>query len=137
MIIWLQWHFLWQEEPGESPDDPMVTGFDNDFISNYVSPALTTVEIQKEEVAKSAMEALLSLIRHDGWIKNKLYSQTGHQGKHRKNVIVNSNEKINKYNLPGAGERSENMLVTSKEMLEKARKRTLCSACNEHTGWKL
>ena len=34
--------------------------FDNDFISNYVSPALTTVEIQKEEVAKSAMEALLS-----------------------------------------------------------------------------
>ena len=44
----------------------MVTGFDNDFISNYVSPALTTVEIQKEEVAKSAMEALLSLIRHDG-----------------------------------------------------------------------
>ena len=48
------------------PDDLMVTGFDNDFISNYVSPALTTVEIQKEEVAKSAMEALLSLIRHDG-----------------------------------------------------------------------
>ena len=44
----------------------MVIGFDNDFISNYVSPALTTVEIQKEEVAKSAMEALLSLIRHDG-----------------------------------------------------------------------
>ncbi|MFR5915195.1 MAG: substrate-binding domain-containing protein [Blautia wexlerae] len=25
------------------PDDLMVTGFDNDFISNYVSPALTTV----------------------------------------------------------------------------------------------
>ena len=48
------------------PDDLMVTGFDNDFISNYVRPALTTVEIQKEEVAKSAMEALLSLIRHDG-----------------------------------------------------------------------
>ena len=47
------------------PDDLMVTGFDNDFISNYVSPALTTVEIQKEEVAKFAIESLLSLIRHD------------------------------------------------------------------------
>lgn len=90
------------------PDDLMVTGFDNDFISNYVSPALTTVEIQKEEVAKSAMEALLSLIRHDGVDKNKLYSQTGHQESTGKNVIVNSNEKINKYNLPGAG-RSENI----------------------------
>lgn len=86
------------------PDDLMVTGFDNDFISNYVSPALTTVEIQKEEVAKSAMEALLSLIRHDGVDKKISFTarlvireSTG------KNVIVNSNEKINKYNLPGAG----------------------------------
>ena len=71
------------------PDDLMVTGFDNDFISNYVSPALTTVEIQKEEVAKSAMEALLSLIRHDGVDKkNKLYSQTGHQGKHREKMLL-------------------------------------------------
>ena len=71
------------------PDDLMVTGFDNDFISNYVSPALTTVEIQKEEVAKSAMEALLSLIRHDGVDKKtKLYSQTGHQGKHREKMLL-------------------------------------------------
>ena len=52
------------------PDDLVVTGFDNDFISNYVSPALTTVEIRKEEVAKSAMEALLALIRNEKTDKN-------------------------------------------------------------------
>lgn len=52
------------------PKDLVVTGFDNDFISNYVSPALTTVEIQKEEVAKSAMEALLALIRNEKTDKN-------------------------------------------------------------------
>ena len=52
------------------PDDLVVTGFDNDFISNYVSPALTTVEIQKEEVAKSAMEALLTLIQNEKPDKN-------------------------------------------------------------------
>lgn len=47
------------------PDDLAVIGFDNDFISNYVSPTLTTVEIQKEEVGRSAMEALLALIRNE------------------------------------------------------------------------
>ena len=47
------------------PDDLVVTGFDNDFISNYVSPTLTTVEIQKEEVGRAAMEALLALIRNE------------------------------------------------------------------------
>ena len=52
------------------PKDLVVTGFDNDFISNYVSPALTTVEIRKEEVAKSAMEALLALIRNEKTDKN-------------------------------------------------------------------
>ena len=52
------------------PKDLAVTGFDNDFISNYVSPALTTVEIRKEEVAKSAMEALLALIRNEKTDKN-------------------------------------------------------------------
>ena len=53
------------------PKDLAVTGFDNDFISNYVSPTLTTVEIQKEEVAKSAMEALLALIRNEKTDKRK------------------------------------------------------------------
>ena len=47
------------------PDDLSVIGFDNDFISNYVSPTLTTVEIQKEEVGRAAMEALLALIRNE------------------------------------------------------------------------
>ena len=47
------------------PKDLAVTGFDNDFISNYVSPTLTTVEIQKEEVGRAAMEALLALIRNE------------------------------------------------------------------------
>ena len=47
------------------PDDLSVLGFDNDFISNYVSPTLTTVEIQKEEVGRAAMEALLALIRNE------------------------------------------------------------------------
>ncbi len=54
------------------PEDLSVTGFDNDFISSYVNPSLTTVEIQKEEVGRAAMEALLALIRkedHDGQIK--------------------------------------------------------------------
>ena len=46
-----------------------MIGFDNDFISNYVSPTLTTVEIQKEEVGRAAMEALLALIRNENWIK--------------------------------------------------------------------
>ena len=34
------------------PDDLAVTEFDNDFISDYAGSALTTVEIQKEEVNK-------------------------------------------------------------------------------------
>lgn len=47
------------------PEELAVIGFDNDFISNYVCPPLTTVEIQKEEVGKSAMNALLALIRKE------------------------------------------------------------------------
>lgn len=44
------------------PEELSVTGFDNDFISSYLSPSLTTVEIHKKEVGKKAMEALIALI---------------------------------------------------------------------------
>ena len=45
------------------PEELSVVGFDNDFISEYLTPSLTTVEIQKEEVGKAAMKALLEQIR--------------------------------------------------------------------------
>lgn len=44
------------------PEELSVIGFDNDFISGYVYPPLTTVEIPKEEVTGAAMKALLALI---------------------------------------------------------------------------
>lgn len=47
------------------PQDLSVTGFDNSLISQYLTPPLTTVEIQKEEVGKTAIKALLSLIRNE------------------------------------------------------------------------
>lgn len=56
------------------PDDLAVVGVDNDFISSYVSPALTTVEIQKEEVGKAAIQALIALIRKEKQEENMKFS---------------------------------------------------------------
>lgn len=47
------------------PRELAVVGFDNDFISGYVRPSLTTVEIPREEVGRQAIESLLSLIHRE------------------------------------------------------------------------
>lgn len=45
------------------PDDIAIAGFDNDKISEFIDPSLTTVDIQRHEIAKKSMELLLSQLR--------------------------------------------------------------------------
>lgn len=44
------------------PDDIAVAGFDNDKISEFTDPALTTVDIQRKKIGKKAIELLLRQI---------------------------------------------------------------------------
>jgi LacI family transcriptional regulator len=45
------------------PRDISVVGFDNIPYGKYVTPALTTVDLQSERMGASAMEKLLAVIR--------------------------------------------------------------------------
>jgi LacI family transcriptional regulator len=47
------------------PRDLSVVGFDNIPYGKYVTPALTTVDLQSERMGASAMEKLLAVIRGD------------------------------------------------------------------------
>lgn len=47
------------------PRDMSVVGFDNIPYGKYVSPALTTVDLQSERMGATAMEKLLAVIRGD------------------------------------------------------------------------
>jgi len=46
------------------PDDIAIVGFDNDRISEFTDPALTTVDIQRNEISKKAIELLLRQIKN-------------------------------------------------------------------------
>lgn len=46
------------------PDDIAIVGFDNDRISEFTDPALTTVDIQRKEVAKKAIELLMRRLQN-------------------------------------------------------------------------
>ena len=46
------------------PDDIAIAGFDNDKISEFTDPALTTVDIQRSEIGKKAIELLLKQIKN-------------------------------------------------------------------------
>ena len=48
------------------PEDISVIGFDNLHISGFSIPALTTVDLGREEVANVAMESLLAMISGQG-----------------------------------------------------------------------
>lgn len=43
------------------PQDISVMGFDSTDISRYVSPSLTTMEVEKEAVAKAAIQMLIDI----------------------------------------------------------------------------
>lgn len=45
------------------PDDVSVTGFDNSVYSSISSPNITTIEVNTEQMAKIAVESLLTKIR--------------------------------------------------------------------------
>ncbi|NWF49694.1 MAG: LacI family DNA-binding transcriptional regulator [Ignavibacteriaceae bacterium] len=45
------------------PDDISVVGFDDVFVSKYISPPLTTVKVQIEDVGKTAAEILMRKVR--------------------------------------------------------------------------
>lgn len=44
------------------PDDIAVIGFDNSSLSQYTTPTLTTMEMQREEIGKAAIEMLHQMI---------------------------------------------------------------------------
>lgn len=44
------------------PDDIAIIGFDNSRISEYTTPRLTTVEIDRKEIAKNAMQMICAQI---------------------------------------------------------------------------
>ena len=46
------------------PDDIAIAGFDNDKISEFTDPALTTVDIQRSEIGKKAIELLLRQLKN-------------------------------------------------------------------------
>lgn len=45
------------------PEDCSVVGFDNDIYASLAEPALTTVEVDRKEMAKAAVYKLLSKIK--------------------------------------------------------------------------
>ena len=45
------------------PEDVAVVGFDNSSLSRFTQPALTTVEIDRPQIAKAAMEMLHAMIQ--------------------------------------------------------------------------
>lgn len=47
------------------PDDVGIAGFDDIFVSQYLSPALTTVRIQIEEIGRNAAEILVKRIKNE------------------------------------------------------------------------
>jgi len=54
-----------REEGLSIPADVAIAGFDNDKISAYTNPPLTTVDIQRADVGKRAIELLLEEIQGD------------------------------------------------------------------------
>ncbi len=48
------------------PDQVLVAGFDNEPLSEHVAPALTTVHLELEGMARHATQALLEQLRSDG-----------------------------------------------------------------------
>ncbi len=54
-----------QQNKIKIPDDIGVAGFDDIFVSQYLSPALTTVRIQIEEIGRNAAEILVKRIRNE------------------------------------------------------------------------
>jgi len=46
------------------PDDMSIIGLDNIALTEIVSPALTTIELEKYRIGKTAMELLLNRIRN-------------------------------------------------------------------------
>lgn len=48
------------------PEDIAVAGFDDIFVSQYLSPALTTVRIQIEEIGRRAADTLIQKINNNG-----------------------------------------------------------------------
>ncbi|MFI3174246.1 MAG: LacI family DNA-binding transcriptional regulator [Bacillota bacterium] len=43
------------------PEDISVMGFDSSDVSRYITPALTTMEVEKKEVAKTALEMIAKM----------------------------------------------------------------------------
>lgn len=46
------------------PQDVKVVGFDNSTLSQFCTPAITTMEIQRPAIAKAAIEMLQNMIEH-------------------------------------------------------------------------
>jgi LacI family transcriptional regulator len=46
------------------PEDVAVMGFDNIFEAEIISPELTTIQVKKDVMAKTAMDVLLQKINH-------------------------------------------------------------------------
>ncbi|GAE87007.1 LacI family DNA-binding transcriptional regulator [Acetivibrio straminisolvens] len=59
-----------EEQGFKIPEDISVMGFDNSYISQYMSPPLTTVNVSLPEIAKCSIELLLDSINNKE-IKNR------------------------------------------------------------------
>ena len=44
------------------PEEIGVVGFDNSSLSRFCSPTLTTLEMQREEISKAAIEMMTGMI---------------------------------------------------------------------------
>jgi len=54
-------------------DDISIVGFDNNTYSQYIRPALTTVNFPLKEMGVSAANSLLSLVNNESYLlENKL-----------------------------------------------------------------
>ena len=48
------------------PEDVAVVGFDNSSLSQYMRPTMTSIEIQRDQIGKAAVEMLEQMLNGDG-----------------------------------------------------------------------
>jgi len=68
------------------PDDFSVVGFDNDIYATITEPALTTVEVDVEEMARTAVKFVIEKIKN----KNRKYGRVLVKG----NIIIRDSVKV-------------------------------------------
>lgn len=61
-----------QERGVSIPKDVSVIGFDNTYVSRFMNPPLTTVDIPRTELSRIAVEALTARESDMAWRRSRL-----------------------------------------------------------------